>query len=165
MAEDPQDLDPLQTTPAIPKKATAEWSVETVAVPPNLNPAQIRQILGTAFFNQNALLVLHIETHPEPLVIDPLPQTYLGRNEAHSSEGLYLNLTPYGAKEKGISRIHALLRRNEVTIEIQDLDSRNGTYLNGRRLPSRQLQMLRDRDEIILGAFSIRIEFLYGTAE
>jgi hypothetical protein len=165
MAEDPQDLDPLQTTPAIPKKATAEWSVETLAVPPNLTPAQIRQILGTAFFNQNALLVLHMETHPEPLVIDPLPQTYLGRNESNSSVDLHLNLTPYGAKEKGVSRIHALLRRNEFTIEIQDLDSRNGIYLNGHRVPARHLQVLRDRDEIILGVFSIRVEFLYGTAE
>lgn len=165
MSEDAQHIDPFQTTPATPKKATTERTVETIAVRPNLTPAQLRQILGSAFFNQNALLVLSIEANQEPLIIDPLPQTYLGRYEENPSESLHLNLTPFGAKEKGVSRIHALLHRNEFTIEVQDLDSKNGTYLNGDRLPTQQLQVLRDRDEIILGALPIRIAFLYGTDE
>jgi len=48
-----------------------------------------------------------------------------------------------------VSRIHARLRRSGPVIEIQDLDSRNGTRINGERIVG--VTRLRAGDEISIG--------------
>jgi pSer/pThr/pTyr-binding forkhead associated (FHA) protein len=39
-----------------------------------------------------------------------------------------------GATEQGVSRIHAVIRHNERGWWIEDLNSSNGTWVNGRRI-------------------------------
>jgi hypothetical protein len=136
--------------------------IETLILSENLSPAEIKQLLGTAFFNENASLLLHIEGHTSPLVIQPTSKTYIGRSEDSTPECLHVDLTPYGAKEKGVSRLHVILYRTHVTLSLEDLNSTNRTYINGEMIPVRQVQMLHDDDEVMLGALRIRMAFQYG---
>ena len=53
-----------------------------------------------------------------------------------------------------VSRHHARIRVSRDGATIDDLDSRNGTYLNGERL--REPVLLADGDEITLGLFTLR---------
>jgi hypothetical protein len=160
-----KDQDQTLPTSPMSTKALREGTEKTLKIPENLSPVQIRQLLGSAFFSDHAHLVLYFDNAPEPLVISPPPHTYLGRTEENQPESLYLNLAPYDAREKGVSRTHALLLRSDVTLSIQDLDSKNGTYLEGYKLPSGQTQILRDGCEIVLGILRIRIAFQYGSIE
>jgi pSer/pThr/pTyr-binding forkhead associated (FHA) protein len=66
---------------------------------------------------------------------------------------------PFGAIEKGVSRIHATIERSEDTLTITDLGSSNGTYLNGQRLIANQPRVLRDGDEIKFGKLVTHIYF------
>ncbi len=60
--------------------------------------------------------------------------------------------------EDGISRRHArLLRRDDGTVHIQDLESRNGTFVNGEKI---EMYALRDGDKIQIGNISI-LKFSY----
>ncbi len=60
--------------------------------------------------------------------------------------------------EDGISRRHArLIRRDDGTVHIQDLESRNGTFVNGERI---EMYALRDGDKIQIGTISI-LKFSY----
>jgi pSer/pThr/pTyr-binding forkhead associated (FHA) protein len=136
--------------------------VETLILSENLSPAEIKQLLGTAFFNEHASLLLYIEGISNPLAIKPTPKTFIGRSEDSTPECLHVDLTPYGAKEKGVSRLHVILYRTLVTISLEDLNSTNRTYVNGVMIPTRQVQMLHDGDEIMLGALRIRLAFQYG---
>ena len=136
--------------------------VETLILNENLTPAEIKQLLGTAFFNEHASLVLHIEGDSNSLTISPTPRTFLGRSEDSTPECLHVNLTPYGAKEKGVSRLHVILYRTHVTLSLEDLNSTNRTYINGEMIPARQVQMLHDGDELMLGALRMRVGFQYG---
>jgi pilus assembly protein CpaF len=52
-----------------------------------------------------------------------------------------------------ISREHCVISSEEGGFAITDLKSRNGTYLNGRRLGGREA--LRDRDTIRIGPFTL----------
>jgi hypothetical protein len=134
---------------------------ETLKLPEDLTPDEANHLLGTAFFNKNAHLILHIEASA-PLIIEPLSKTFLGRSEESSSDGLYINLVPYDVKTKGVSRLHAVLHRTPMTLAIEDLNSRNKTYVNGQLLAPHQVQMLHDGDELLLGGLHLRIAFQYG---
>lgn len=114
---------------------------------------------GTARFGTEALIVLHIRDASEPLILRPSKRTILGRVDASSPQKPDLDLTPYGALEKGVSRIHAAISRSEDTLTLVDMGSANGTHLNGQRLSPEQPRVLRDGDEIRLGKLVAHVYF------
>jgi pSer/pThr/pTyr-binding forkhead associated (FHA) protein len=89
-------------------------------------------------------------------------EAVLGRADEVSGTSPDLDLTPYNALEKGVSRIHAAIRRGEDTLTLVDLGSVNGTHLNGQRLVPNQPRVLRDGDEIRLGRLVVHIYFRYN---
>lgn len=114
---------------------------------------------GTARFGQDAHIIFRIRDVSDPIVIHPARQTILGRLDATSSQPPDLDLSPYGALEKGVSRIHAAIDRSEDTLTLIDMGSANGTHLNGQRLTPKQPRVLRDGDEIRLGKLVAHIYF------
>jgi hypothetical protein len=114
---------------------------------------------GTARFSEKSIIVMHIRDAPEPIHLQPAGRISLGRADASSSDKPDIDLTPFGALEKGVSRIHAALFRTEDTLTLVDLSSSNGTYLNGQRLIPEQPRVLRDGDEIRFGKLVAHIYF------
>ena len=114
---------------------------------------------GTARFEKGAAIILHIRDASEPITFRPDGQTILGRSDTTSTQKPDLDLTPYGALEKGVSRIHTAIFRNDDTLTVVDKGSANGTFLNGQRLVPNQPRVLRDGDEIRLGKLIAHIYF------
>lgn len=114
---------------------------------------------GTARFSQESWIILHIREAAEPLVVRPTDELVLGRVDLSSLVRPDVDLAPFGAIEKGVSRIHAAICRNEDTLLLIDKESSNGTYLNGQRLLTDQPRVLRDGDEIRLGRLVMHIYF------
>src|SRR5215469_12884783 len=82
---------------------------------------------------------------------DSGPQTYFMTQNAitigRGGEEVWVDLPLYTLEE--VSREHLVLRRNPATGRFSIVDkSRNGTWLNGRRLPRDSEQVLPDRAEI-----------------
>jgi hypothetical protein len=123
------------------------------------NNLAARATWGTARFGQDASIVIHIRDATDPVVLQPAKKTVLGRSDVTSTQKPDLDLTPYGALEKGVSRIHAAINRSEDTLTLVDLGSANGTHLNGQRLIPDQPRILRDGDEIRLGKLVAHIYF------
>ncbi len=119
---------------------------------------------GTARFGKNAVVVLHIRDAPEPVTLKPNARTILGRSDANTTQRPDIDLSPYGAIDKGVSRTHAMIYRNEDTLVLMDMGSSNGTHLNGQRLVPEQPRVLRDGDEIRLGKLVIHIYFKSSAA-
>ncbi len=59
-------------------------------------------------------------------------------------------------EQQGLSRQHCEIRRHPEGLVVRDLNSRNGTYINGRRISKPVL--FRTGMEIRLGDYSLRIE-------
>ena len=115
---------------------------------------------GTATLREQQRILLHIdELTTEPLTIQPDAEFVMGRSDPNRNIALGLDLTDYGAAEKGVSRVHAALRRSEDVLAVIDLGSTNGTFLNGQRLPAHQPRLVRDGDEIRLGELVMYIYF------
>lgn len=114
---------------------------------------------GTARFEKDAAIILHVRDATEPITFYPDGQTILGRADSTSAQKPDLDLTPYGALEKGVSRIHSAIFRNDDTLTVVDKGSANGTFLNGQRLIPNQPRVLRDGDEIRLGKLIAHVYF------
>jgi pSer/pThr/pTyr-binding forkhead associated (FHA) protein len=84
----------------------------------------------------------------------------LGRGDpSDSNVAPHFDFASYGALEKGVSRVHAALRRGEGVLAVVDLESTNGTFLNGHRLAANQPHLVRDGDEIRLGELAFYVYF------
>ena len=68
-----------------------------------------------------------------------------------------IDLTPYQAYASGVSRLHAVIRREREQVYVMDLGSSNGTYLNGKRLQPNDTQTLHHGDMLSLGKLKIQI--------
>ncbi len=120
---------------------------------------QGRVAWGTAHFNHKSQLLVRIRDHADPITVQPRKELLLGRSDAAGDYKPDLDLAPYGAAEQGVSRRHAMIRQGEDTLTLIDLDSTNGTYLNGQRLLPNQPRVLRDGDEIRLGRLVFHLFF------
>ncbi len=114
---------------------------------------------GTARFGNQMSVVFYINDNPEPVVVSPEKYILIGRRDEASGINPELDLTDYGAVEMGVSRVHAAIHKNDDGLTLEDMGSRNHTYLNGQRLPKNHPRVLRDGDEIMLGRMKIHVYF------
>lgn len=122
---------------------------------------------GTSYFNQRMALMLRIRGTDKTFLLQPevLEDAFLGRLDPHTGERPHVDLTAYGASDKGVSRKHARISRRDIhALHLTDLDSANSTYLNGQRLIPLQPRILRNGDEIRLGRLVLTVEFTRVTA-
>ena len=68
-----------------------------------------------------------------------------------------IDLSPYQAYANGVSRLHAVIKREGSHIFLMDLDSANGTYINGKRLNPNVEHTLKNGDVVALGKLKIQI--------
>ena len=102
---------------------------------------------------------LVIDGAPQHVILEGRPEYILGREGAEQVIP-DLNLNPYGAREKGVSRVHAALRRDRTQVLLIDLGSTNGTRLNGKPLAAHQPIRVENGDEIRLGKLILTINFV-----
>lgn len=114
---------------------------------------------GTARLSQRSEILLHVGDAKEAVRLNISGRYLLGRLDSSSTSKPDLDLMPFGALEKGVSRIHAAIDRSEDTLTITDMGSSNGTHLNGQKLVKNQPRVLRDGDEIRLGKLVTHIYF------
>ena len=70
------------------------------------------------------------------------------------------DLTSIGAYHHGVSRQHCALRRDGSRLIVTDLNSMNGTYLNGERLIPWRDYVVGDGARLILGTLHVTIYFV-----
>lgn len=83
----------------------------------------------------------------------------IGREDVPSNSFPDWDLTPYGAEDGGVSRLHAKLTASGDVWSIEDLESTNFTFINRKRIPAKTPTPLNDGDEIRLG----RVGLLFKT--
>jgi benzoyl-CoA reductase/2-hydroxyglutaryl-CoA dehydratase subunit BcrC/BadD/HgdB len=80
----------------------------------------------------------------------------LGRDSSKSPTEI--DLTSYGGDaSQGVSRSHARLVVTRSRCFLEDLGSKNGTYVNGRRLGSGERCPMTGGEQVTLGRFTLRV--------
>jgi len=104
-------------------------------------------------------LALLISGAPQAVILEGRAEYVLGR-EGQEQVVPDVNLNAYGAREKGVSRVHAALRRDHRQVLLIDLGSTNGTRLNGQTVTAHQAVKVENGDEIRLGKLMLKINFV-----
>lgn len=121
-------------------------------------PAMPKRRWGTARFDAETIVLLHVKGHQEPIGVE-LKDKDIVLGRSHGDSKVDVDLTDFGAVDSGVSRRHALLRWQNETVVVIDLESANYTYLNGQRIIPNEPRILRDGDELKLGRLTLRATF------
>ena len=110
-------------------------------------------------------IALLIEGERVPLIVRVTDSVVVGRYSQHMQEQPHIDLIPYGAFEKGVSRFHALLHRIGDELMVEDLASSNGTWINGRRLEARLATPVKSGDYLRFGHLRMQAQFKTAPVE
>lgn len=80
----------------------------------------------------------------------------IGRQDPLTGDSPDIDLLPHGGRAGGVSRQHAKLTIRSKQCFIQDLQSANSTYINGRKISPGEHQLLNHGAELRLGGVEIR---------
>lgn len=110
----------------------------------------------------SASIILHSTSAHRQFALRPqLNESGLRLGRVSPSSPVEVDLNEVGAAELGVSRMHAIMHydKNNQGIYITDLNSTNGTYVNGFKLPANARSRLRDGDELKLGQLKLTVRF------
>ena len=68
-----------------------------------------------------------------------------------------IDLAPYDAYSQGVSRLHAAIKWVDQAVTVVDLDSANGTRVNGQKIAPNVDFPVKPGDVIALGRFKIKV--------
>ena len=104
------------------------------------------------------LLVLTSEPDGRRFVIDPRAQTALiGRSDPNAKLYVDVDLTGKDGQAFGVSRRHARVHYINGHYEMEDVESLNGTYINGRKMRPYLSEVLHESDEVRLGDLTLKV--------
>jgi hypothetical protein len=105
----------------------------------------------------NSWISLHLMDSGKILPLASRNEFTLGRLSEGQPIMPDIDLTPYQAYASGVSRLHAVVKRDSNRVAVMDLGSSNGTYVNGRRLNPHTEESLSHGDIVALGKLKIQI--------
>lgn len=118
---------------------------------------------GTATLRVDTVLYMYIQGSANPIIFRPAHQLLIGRHHPTLARPLNIDLTEYGAADKGVSRIHAMFQMLDDHLVLIDMDSSNGTFHNGHKLAPQKPSRIYDGDEIHFGRVVTHISFKSNT--
>lgn len=68
-----------------------------------------------------------------------------------------IDLNSFDAYDKGVSRLHANINIQGEIVSIKDLDSANGTWINGKIIDPQKEYIIKHRDIVTLGQLQLQI--------
>jgi hypothetical protein len=153
-------------SPTIPQKNTGQLDMgihDTFILGKNRS---LRSMLEKSPTNEGDSVLPHTDVTlmirgiPEHVMVSEEKPVVLGRLD-HGTKGLQpdVDLNPYGATMRGVSRVHARLFIQDKHLYIADLGSKNGTFIGGKRLDPDVPYGLSNGAEVLLGSLMFQVMF------
>lgn len=107
-------------------------------------------------------LVMQTKEHPETVEFtfkDIDDESVIGRTIEQRNHYVEIDLTPFGAKSRGVSRRHARIHfdNNQEGWQLTDIGSQFGTFVNNLKLEPNESVMLEDGQTVRFGGMNFRI--------
>ncbi len=139
----PESTQPISRTTTILDSRHAPAS-------PSPKPVSSSQITpGSKNSRRLALFIGNEATSPIRLQVDEA--IIVGRADSVENYTPDLDLSPFGARDAGISRRHAKIVFQDGSLHICDLGSVNGTRINGLKLPPNEPHRISNGDRLECG--------------
>lgn len=113
-------------------------------------------------FDENSTLILRVRDTEDRIQVRPQDSDHevvVGRRDAKGTFQPDVDLSPFDAASQGVSRIHMSVIYDAANqcLNISDMNSANGVYVNGQRLISSEVRALRHGDQLRLGNFVMEV--------
>lgn len=114
-------------------------------------------------FGAGATLVLSLRGTNTAFRIQPQKQdheTIIGRSDGSAMQP-DIDLVDLGAGQLGVSRLHIAIQYNAKhhTVCVSDMNSANGSFVNGQKLHPQEVRVLRHGDELRIGRMVFQVLF------
>lgn len=93
--------------------------------------------------------------------VDIQPMMVVGRRNSLKDMDVIVDLSSFNAYDMGVSRFHAMILTLENRVTIKDLNSLNGTRLNGRVMEQSKEYLLEHGDKVTFGELTFMVAFVY----
>jgi hypothetical protein len=112
------------------------------------------------YFGEHSVLYLEVRGYEQMIRLEPRQvELVIGRMSPDNVMIPDVDLTPYGGDVSGVSRLHASIRRQDDTLVLTDMGSRNHTYINNQRVFPHEVRVLNHGDVIQFGHLQMRVHF------
>lgn len=112
------------------------------------------------YFGDDMVVVFRVQDSNEMIRVNPRKDdTVIGRRAPDSAVLPDVDLSPFNADHKGVSRMHAALRRQGVTLVLTDMGSLNHTHINGQRIHANEVRVVKNGDELQFGQLRVNVYF------
>jgi hypothetical protein len=128
------------------------------------------ELFDGGYFGMDSVLMLILRDAKQVLELRPQLRGHelvVGRSSENSVMAPDVDLADANAAELGVSRLHMALRytSNDQALQLYDLGSANGTFINGQRIHPKEIRVLRNGDELRLGRMVVRVRYLHPGEE
>lgn len=103
------------------------------------------------------LIELYSPEMSNPIRIPIREAMIIGRSVEGSDKQPDIDLNPYGAERQGVSRHHIELRVDDGKLILKDLESNNGTRVNGDQVEAMVEQNIGTKASLVLGRMVVEI--------
>ncbi|MCL4254089.1 MAG: FHA domain-containing protein [Anaerolineae bacterium] len=169
MSQTPNDEHPKTDLSEDPRLATHHSSANAtetgvLSIPKDKRPrfglnSGVSGTGRTGLLGEESEIIFVIRGIVERVVIPKSGNITLGRSDPRTRTRVDLDLTPYGALDRGVSREHVRMHIEDGKLYVTDLGSTNGTFLANVRLEANTPTALRKGDELLLGRLPIQVLF------
>lgn len=128
--------------------------------PENMPYQEPRRGTGPLEYAMPWVIELRVVGTPSVLEVQVNEAMLIGRYDDESDKQPDIDLKPYDGHQRGVSRSHAMLYARNSRITLRDLNSSNGTFINGGRLQPGEQYRVRHGDTIAFGRLSLQVFFV-----
>jgi hypothetical protein len=112
-----------------------------------------------AVFTNNMVLLLEVQESGKLISNTVGRELIVGRADNITDYIPEIDMTEHGAYRLGLSRRHAVIQRDGNSLVVKDLNSRNGTFVNGAIVPGGNTHPIRNGDELRFGNLVTHVIF------
>ncbi len=139
------------------EEQVATSTIQTATIENAFNGTSIPSFPPPPADAADSIIALHILNSGDIIHANGGKEFTLGRSTPGQSIVPDIDLTPYQAYEAGVSRLHANIRIKGSQITVMDLESANGTRINGKPIDPLAEHSLMHGDILTLGKIKIQI--------
>ena len=116
------------------------------------------------YFGPDSVMIVELRDSEQYFELRPQNRDHevvVGRSTGNSAMIPDIDLAEHQGDKLGVSRLHLAIKHDAEhdAVQIYDLGSSNGTYINGQKLHPKELRVLRHNDELRLGRLVMRVFF------